>query len=456
MKIVIVGTGGIGTCLVRFLSEERHEITVIDTNPHVVEALTDRYEVNGICGSGASYSVLRKAGMDAVDVFLAVTSTDEANIMACMIAKELGASHTVARVREREYLDDIEIFRERAGIDYIINPELAVAEEILYLLKMPMAVNLQSFLDGNVLLTELNITEHHPMAGLSLVEMRQKFGASVLVATVTRGKKSFVPHGNFVLQPEDKISVLAQTRQMERLLEKLGEVKRKVNKVMMVGSGRIGLYLAEKLQDTDMDLKIIEFDRKRCQELSKLFPDVSIAYGEAFDEKLLAEEGLAGYDACVALTDADDRNLVVSMFAWSLGVPKIITNVLNVGYASVLDNVDLDNTVSPYETSANNILRYIRVLNNTENAQQIKKLYRMADNQVEVLELSADEFSRFGVTLKDMARDLQPNVLVAAIIRKGVVQIPDGDSTIEKGDKVIIISASDVRIQNLDDILQGQ
>ncbi|MBQ4252409.1 MAG: Trk system potassium transporter TrkA [Erysipelotrichaceae bacterium] len=454
MKIVIVGAGGVGTYLVRFLTQEHHEITVIDTKRHVVEAMTDHYEVNGICGSGASYSILQKAGMEAVDVFLAVTSSDEANILACMIARELGAGHTVARVRGREYLEDIEIFRKRAGIDYIINPELAVADEILYLLQLPVAVNIQSFMDGSVLLTELNITEHHPLAGLSLLEMRRNFGVSVLVATVTRGKKAFVPRGNFVLQPDDKISVLGEHQQMEKLLEQLNVVKRKVRKVMMVGCDRAGLYLAEKLQKTDMKLKIIEFNKERCQEISRLLPGVKVSYAETFDEKILAEEGIARYDACVSLTGADDRSLVVSMFAWSLGVPKVITSVLNIGYASVLANVELDNTVSPYEICANNILRYIRVLDNTEHAQQIQKLYRMADNQVEVLELSADQFSRFGIPLMDSRFNLRPDILVATIIRRGVVQIPDGHSTIEPGDKVIVVSASREKIGNLDDILQ--
>ena len=453
MKIVVIGAGGIGSCLVRFLAEEHHEITVIDTKPQVVEAITDKYEVNGICGSGASYSVLKKTGMEAVDVFIAVTSSDEANIMACQIAKELGAGHTVARVRGREYLEDIEIFREKAGIDYIMNPELAVADEIFRLLKMPMAVNLQAFMDGNVLLTELNITEHHPMAGLSLMQLHDKFNVSMLVATVTRGGKAFVPRGNFVLQPDDRISVLAQRNQMEKLLLQLNVVKKTVKSVMMVGCGSIGLYLAEKLQKTDMKLKVIEFDKERCLQLAQQLPYAAIAYGDDFDEKLFAEEGMADYDACVSLTDSDGRNLVVSMFAWSLGVPKIITKVLNVSYAAVLDRVQLDNTVSPYEISANSILRYIRVLNNTEHAQQIQKLYRMADNQVEVLELSADQFSRFGVRLMDPQFNLRPDILIATIIRKGAVHIPSGASTIEPGDEVIVVSTSDKKIQCLDDIL---
>ncbi len=454
MKIVVVGAGGIGSCLVRFLAEEHHEITVIDTKPQVVEAMTDKYEVNGICGSGASYSVLKKTGMEAVDVFIAVTSSDEANMMACQIAKELGAGHTVARVRGREYLEDTEIFREKAGIDYIMNPELAVADEIFRLLKMPMAVNLQAFMDGNVLLTELNITEHHPMAGLSLMQLHEKFKVSMLVATVTRGKKAFVPRGNFVLQPDDRISVLAQRNQMEKLLQQLNVVKKIVKRVMMVGCGSIGLYLAEKLQKTDMKLKVIEFDKERCLQLAQQLPYAAIAYGDDFDEKLFAEEGMADYDACVSLTDSDGRNLVVSMFAWSLGVPKIITKVLNVSYAAVLDRVQLDNTVSPYEISANSILRYIRVLNNTEHAQQIQKLYRMADNQVEVLELSADQFSRFGVRLMDPQFNLRPDTLIATIIRKGAVHIPSGASTIEPGDEVIVVSTSDKKIQCLDDILE--
>ena len=453
MKIVVIGAGGIGSCLVRFLAEEHHEITVIDTKPQVVEAITDKYEVNGICGSGASYSVLKKTGMEAVDVFIAVTSSDEANIMACQIAKELGAGHTVARVRGREYLEDIEIFREKVGIDYIMNPELAVADEIFRLLKMPMAVNLQAFMDGNVLLTELNITEHHPMAGLSLMQLHDKFNVSMLVATVTRGGKAFVPRGNFVLQPDDRISVLAQRNQMEKLLLQLNVVKKTVKSVMMVGCGSIGLYLAEKLQKTDMKLKVIEFDKERCLQLAQQLPYAAIAYGDDFDEKLFAEEGMADYDACVSLTDSDGRNLVVSMFAWSLGVPKIITKVLNVSYAAVLDRVQLDNTVSPYEISANSILRYIRVLNNTEHAQQIQKLYRMADNQVEVLELSADQFSRFGVRLMDPQFNLRPDILIATIIRKGAVHIPSGASTIEPGDEVIVVSTSDKKIQCLDDIL---
>jgi trk system potassium uptake protein TrkA len=241
---------------------------------------------------------------------------------------------------------------------------------------------------------------------------------------------------------------------MEKLLQQLKVVKRVVKSVMMVGCGSIGLYLAEKLQKKDMKLKIIEFDKERCLELAQQLPNATISYGDEFDEKLFAEEGMADYDACVSLTDSDGRNLVVSMFAWSLGVPKIITKVLNVSYAGVLDRVELDNTVSPYEISANSILRYIRVLNNTEHAQQIQKLYRLADNQVEVLELSADQFSRFGVKLMDPQFNLRPNILIATIIRDGVVHIPNGSSTIEPGDEVIVVSTSDKKIQCLDDILE--
>ncbi len=454
MKIVIVGAGGIGSCLIRFLAEEHHEITVIDTKPRIVESITDKYDVNGICGSGASYSVLKKVGMEAVDVFLAITSSDEANIMACMIAKELGAGHTVARVRGREYLEDVDVFREKVGIDHIINPELDVAKEIQRLLQMPMAVNVQSFMDGNVLLAEQNITEHHPMAGLSLIDVHRKFGISMLVATVTRDKKAFVPRGDFVLQPGDKISILAQSQQMEKLLEQLKVVQRTVKRVMMVGCGSIGLYLGELLQRSEMKLKIVEFDKERCLELARLLPDVSIAYGDGIEEKILAEEGLAKCDACVSLTGADDRNLVVSMFAWSLGVPKIITKVLNVSYASVLRGVELDNTVSPYVISANSILRYIRVLNNTEHAEQIQKLYRMADNQVEVLELAADQFSKFGIQFMDPDFKIHRGILIATIIRDGVVHIPNGKSTIEPGDEVIVVSTASVKIQCLDDILE--
>ena len=195
MKIVIVGAGGVGTWLIRLLAQEHHEITVIDTKSQLIESLTDHYEVSGICGSGASYSILKKAGMEAVDAFLAVTSSDEANIRACQIAKELGAGHTVARVSGREYLDDIEYFRQRSGIDYVINPELEVAEEILYLLQLPSAVNLQPFMDGSVLLLELNITEHHPLAGMSLYEMKKNFGVSVLARSACMdelGKKKIV------------------------------------------------------------------------------------------------------------------------------------------------------------------------------------------------------------------------------------------------------------------------
>ena len=455
MKIVIVGAGGNGSCLIRFLSEEHHDITVIDKNARTIENITDSYEVNGICGNGASYSVLKKAGMEATDVFLAVTNSDEANIMSCMIARELGAAHTVARVREREYMEDLPIVRRNARIDFIINPDLAVADEILRLLKMPVAVDLQSFMDGNVLLAELNITEHHPMANLPLNELHKKLGVSMLIATVARDKKVFVPRGDFVLQEDDRISVLAQRDQMEKLLDQLHYQRRKIRRVMMVGCGRVGEYLADKLQKTDMKLKIIEFDRERCQQLASIFPEVPIAYAETVDEKILAREGMADYDACVSLTDSDGQNLIASMFAYSLDVPKIITKVLNPSYANVLDNVDIDNTVSPYEITANGIIRYIRMLNNTEHAQQIQKLYHLADNQVEIVELSADEFKRFGVRLMDERFDLRPDILVAAIICNGVVEIANGRSTIEPGDKVIVIDNAEISIGCLDDILKS-
>ncbi|MBR5048364.1 MAG: NAD-binding protein, partial [Erysipelotrichaceae bacterium] len=258
-----------------------------------------------------------------------------------------------------------------------------------------------------------------------------------------------------VLQEDDRISVLAQRDQMEKLLDQLHYQRRKIRRVMMVGCGRVGEYLADKLQKTDMKLKIIEFDRERCQQLASIFPEVPIAYAETVDEKILAREGMADYDACVSLTDSDGQNLIASMFAYSLDVPKIITKVLNPSYANVLDNVDIDNTVSPYEITANGIIRYIRMLNNTEHAQQIQKLYHLADNQVEIVELSADEFKRFGVRLMDERFDLRPDILVAAIIRNGVVEIANGRSTIEPGDKVIVIDNADISIGCLDDILKS-
>ena len=327
MKIVVIGDGKVGRTIVEHTSREGHEVIIIDKNPKVIEQIVDKYDVMGICGNGASYEIQKSASVNKADLVVATTSSDEVNILSCIVAKALGARFTIARVRSYEYNSQIDIMKKTLGITLILNPEYETAKEISNIINFPEAIRVDTFAKGNVDLVELYIPENSPLIDQSLSSIHSKYQVSILVCAVQRGNEVIIPDGNFVFKAKDKIHITASRNNVRAFLKKLGLIESKLQTVLIIGGGKISLYLAEQLIKNKYKVKIVEKDYKRCLELSELLSDATIIHGDGSDQILLQEEGINETDAVVCLTDLDEENIIVSMYASKQNVHKIITKV---------------------------------------------------------------------------------------------------------------------------------
>ena len=457
MKILIIGLAKTGQGMIKGILDENHEVTVIDKSKSAIEEATNKYNISGFCGSGASRKVLLKAGVADSDIVIAATETDEVNLMCSMIAKSLGAHYVVAVLRNPDFELEREYIKSQFGISYIINPELDTAKEIANLIRFPVSLKAEAFFANDITIAEIPVEEKMEIDGILVSDLRTKLASDMLVCTVRRGKNVYVPNGSFALKHGDVLDIITSHATLNQICEKLGIIKKNVKSVMMVGCGNVGLYLAKKLCDMKMKVKIIEFDKKRCGELVAELPNAEIVYGDGLESGLLVEEGIKKYDACVSLTGADESNLVVAMFAWSCGIHPIVTKIVSPSYAELLKEVSIDYTVSPALISMKNLLRYIRIMENltSRTVGDIKALHRLGDGNVEAVEFIADEsFEPLGVQFKDFGTRIKENTLVAAIIRNEKVIIPDRNSTIELNDKVIIVTLCGNKYHTLNDILK--
>jgi len=446
LNIVIIGGGKVGRVLTEFISKEDHDVTVIDINPKAVEIETNRYDVMGVVGNGASLEVQTEAGIKRADIVIAATSSDEVNLMSCLLAKKLGAKHTIARVRNPEYTKQLYILRDELGLSLAINPELDAASEIFKLICFPSALKLDSFSRGRVELAEIKIEEGNPLDGQVLSTLYKKYNVKVLVCIVERENDVFIPRGDFVLKKGDKIYISASHAELSLFLKKIGIYMHKLKTVMIVGGGKIGYYLASQLGAAGIDVSLLEQDEKRCVELSELLPKIKIINGDGTNRSVLDEEGLKYADACVSLTGIDEENMVISMYAKKLGVDKIITKINRLSFASILDTIGIETIISPKLISANRIISYIRAMTNTEGSS-LKTLYKLVDNKVEALEFEVRDEKRItDIPLKDLT--LKAGLIIACIIRGAQIIFPGGADTIQNNDSVIVIT----RIQGLREI----
>jgi len=458
MKILVIGLARTGQGIVKAILDENHDVTVIDRSHETVERMTEHYNVCGYCGSGASKTVLTRAGVADADIVIASTETDEINLMCCMIAKELGAKYAVAVLRNPDFAEEEEFIRNKFGISYIINPELDTAKEIAKLISLPVSIKIEAFFSGTTTIAEVPVSEKLPIAGMTLREFRQKNYADILVCAVRRGKDVVIPRGDFVLREGDVIDIISSQDQLKMFCQTLGIIHKPIKSVMLVGCGTIGLYLARQLCRSKIKVKIIEFDKKRCKDLLEELPEAEITYGDGVESGLLLEEGIKKYDACISLTGADETNLVVAMFAWSCGVKSIITKVVSPSYAEILHGVSIDCTVSPSLTAAEKLLKYVRTVENYSRKApgDIRSIYMLANSNAEALEFSADEDSFPYCNIKFSSPDfkLKPNTLIAAIIRKEDIIIPDGNSFILPGDRAVVITVKENKYNCLRDIIE--
>ncbi|MBR3610768.1 MAG: Trk system potassium transporter TrkA [Oscillospiraceae bacterium] len=453
MKIVVIGAGKVGSTLAAQLVKEGHEVLVLDTNQERLEMLQNRIDIMTLCGNGASKECLEEAEAADCDIVIAATSADEVNILSCFIARQIGVSKTIARVRNPEYRTQLEMMKEELGLSMIVNPELSAANEISRILRFPSANDVELFCRGHVELVEYTIGKECPLCNLALKDIYTKYKIKVLICAVRRGEDITIPKGDFVLREGDKINITASPKNIHDFFSAIGSFKRPVKSVMIVGGSMIAYYLANQLIDMNIDVKIVEQNTRRCEELSELIPKASIVCANATENDLLLEEGIMDFDGFVALTGLDEMNIIYGMYAKTKNVEKVITKVHHLSFPEVIESSGIESVVSPKLITAERISSYVRAVQNSYSKNKVESLRRIVDNRIEALEfIVRDEEEFIGVQLKDLS--IKDNVLVAAIVRKGHAIIPGGYDTIKRGDAVVVITPNIATIEELNDILR--
>ena len=450
MNIIIAGDGKVGSLLTRQLSSEGHDITVIDCDAKVLQSSVERYDVISVHGNCASMAVLQQAGVKDTDLLIAATSEDEVNLLCCTTAHALNPKlHTIARIRNPEYTEQIYRMRDVFGLSMVINPENQAATEIDRLLKYPGFLRRDTFAKGRTEIVELRVDSGSKLCNVKLMDLRSIVKCQVLVCAVLRDGSAAAPKGDFVLREGDRIFVTALSQNLTTLLKNLGILTRRVRSVTLCGGGRISYYLATRLKKSGISCQIIDSDYDRCQELCELLPDTDIIHGDISEQDLLESEGLAQTDALVTLTGLDELNMIVSLYAASRGVPQVITKLSHTGNRSVIDSLSLGSVVCPRELVCNNIVRYVRAMENQTGAAL--SVHTIADGQAEAMEFLVDEHTHnCGKPLKEIK--LKANVLLVSISHGAATEIPNGESSFQQGDTVVVVTNGREAIRQLNDI----
>lgn len=452
MKIVIIGDGKVGYKLAKQLSEENYDVVVIDNNEKKLKEAINNLDINCFAGDGVSATVQEEAGVPSADLVIACASTDELNMLSCLIARRLGAKHTIARVRNPIYYQQIDILKEDLRLSMVVNPEFAVANEIARNLIFPDASKVETFVKGRIELVEVPLREDSAMVGNKLADMYRKFQIKILVCAIQRGKDVFIPDGDFVLQAGDKLHIAATHKEIEAFFRKMGKQRRKIENVLICGGGRVGFYLAKKLSAMKMQVKIIEHQHEKCEYLCEQLPDVTVIEGDATDHDLLLEEGVRDADALIALTGVDEENIIMGLFAKKQGVHKIIAKVNEDSRAQMIEGFGIDSIVSAKTATADAIFSYVRARQNSLDSVNVEAMYRLVDDRVEALEFIINRETNYtNIPLKDLK--LKPNNLIACIGRKRQIIIPSGNDSMQVGDSVVIVTKSK-KIQDITDVLE--
>ena len=452
MKIVIIGDGKVGYKLAEHLSVDNYDVVLIDNNEEKLKEAINNLDVNCFAGDGVSVEVQAEAGVPEADLVIACASTDELNMLSCLVAKRLGAKHTIARVRNPLYYHQIDMLKEDLHLSMVINPEFAVANEIARNLIFPDASKVETFVQGRLELVEFPVREGNPVIGYKLADIYSKFQIKILICAIQRGSEVFIPDGEFVIEEGDKLHIAAAHREIEQFFSRLGNRKRRVRNVLICGGGRVGFYLAKKLCSMGMEVKIIEQCHERCEELCEELPKVTVIHGDATDHDLLLEEGVREADALVALTGVDEENIIMGLFANKQGVQKIVAKVNEDSRAQMVEGLGIDSIVSSKNATVDAIFSYVRARQNSLSSANIESMYRLVDDRVEALEFVIKEETKYtNIALKDLKT--KPNNLIACIGRKRQMIIPSGSDSIQVGDTVVVITKSK-KIQDITDILE--
>lgn len=452
MKIIIAGNGKMGAALTRQLAAEGDDLTLIDSNMKVLESSEERYDIMVVHGNCASMDVLIQAGVKEADLLIAMAGADEVNLLCCMTAHGLNPNiHTIARVCNPEYTDQIYVMRQMFGLSMAVNPERQAATEIERLLKYPGFLKRDTFTKGRVEIVELRIDKKSKLCNVALNDLDGIVKCKILVCAVLRDGKAVAPGGNFVLREGDRIYVTAFTNILTLLLKNLGILTHKVKRVMICGGGRISYYLAKQLQNSGVQVQIIEKDQERCRQLSAILPSACIIQGDSTNQLLLESEGVSSCDALATMTGLDELNMIISLYGNSCGVPQVITKLGHIKNADILGDLSLGSVISPKELCCNTIVQYVRAMKNQAGAALT--VHTIADGQAEAMEFYADERTRnCGKPLK--ALKLKKGVLVVCILKGAKMEIPNGDSYFNVGDIVYVVTGKEKSIYQLNDIFE--
>lgn len=453
MKIIIIGCGKVGRTLAQQLSAEQHDIVLVDTNAEKLQEVTEEIDAMTLVGNGASIGVQKEVGVETADMLIAITNSDELNLLCCLIAKKVSKCETVARVRNPIYSEEINFIKERLGVSMSLNPELATATEMARLLRFPSAIQIDTFAKGRVELLKFKVKPEFDMDGLAVSGLADKFKCDILICGVERDGEVTIPGGNFILKDNDLVSIVASPTNSAAFFKKIGLGTNQVKNALIVGGGTLGYYLAKQLLSMKIRVRIVEKDVKRCEELSELLPEAVIINGDGTDKKLLLQSGLQSAEAFITLTNIDEENIFLALYAKDQSNAKLITKVNRFAFDNIIEKLDLGSVIYPKYITADYILQYVRAMQNSIGSN-VETLYQILDNQAEALEFSIREDGPVvGVPLMDLA--LKKNLLVACINHNGRIIIPRGHDQIQIGDTVIIVT-TEKGLQDINDILRKQ
>ncbi len=452
MKIVIAGGGKVGTALAKQLAGEGHDLIIIDVNSLLLENLIEKFDVMTVCGNCAAKETLEHANISEAELLIAVTSQDEVNLLCCMTAHGLNPDiHTIARVRNPEYTDQIYEMSDLFAISMAVNPDKQTASEIERLLKLPGFLKRDSFAKGLVEIVEIKVTPSSKLSGISLNDMSKTVGCNVLVCAVLRDGASIAPDGHFVLSEGDRLFVTASTNDLATLLKNIGIITHKVRRVMICGGGRIAYYLSSALIKSGIDVDIIEQNNDRCVALASMLPKATVIHGDSSSQSLLESEGIDSTDALITLTGIDELNMIISMYGIQKGVKQVITKLGHLDSSSIIRNLSIGSVISPKEQCCNTIVPYVRAINNQKGAAV--SVHQIADGEAEALEfLLSEDALNCDIPLKDLK--LRDNIRIACIIHGSTPEIPGGNSTYSVGDTVIVVTGGGLAISQFNDIFR--
>lgn len=452
MNIIIVGCGKVGQKIVERLSKENDiDITAVDLRPRVIRDMVNEHDVMGIVGSGASIDILNEADVKNADILIAVTESDELNLLICLIAKKLGDCQTIARVRKPEYAKEIELLKDDLSLTMIINPELTSAREIARVLRFPSAIQIDTFSKGRVEILKFRVGESSVLDNMKIVDVSNKLNCDVLICGVERGDEAFIPNGDFIIKEGDLVSIVASLQNGQHFFKKIGVKTNRVKDTIIVGGGDTGLYLAYQLLETGINVKIIEKDPERCELLCQLLPKASIINGDGTDNKLLLEEGIEYAESIVSLMNIDEENVLMSLFAKSVSKGKLVTKINRIAYDNVIKNLNLDTIIYPKNIAAEYIVNYVRAKKNSIGSN-VETMHMILDRKAEAIEFIIKENSPvLDTTIEKL--NLKTNTLIACINRGGNVIIPRGKDMLKKGDRTIIVTTHS-GFKDITDILE--